>query len=170
MPTKIYLFNLVNTLGVETVVSGGLAPSAFKILAGKVPNQPPGSRFFSSDRVIILQFNRNIGVKDGHTYTFQTFFTVGTMHFLLVNKLTGTATSSNYTAQLTVTNGSVSAHTPVVSDQGGWDIDPSTGALENKLTGNSKLLYRVTLDRIPTLGGYQHIVMTIAPATQAPTE
>lgn len=167
MPTKIYLFNLVNTLGVETVVSGGLAPSAFKILAGKVPNQLPASFSFGFG---ILQFNRNIGVKDGRTYTFQTFFTVGTMHFLLVNKLTGTATSSNFTAQLTVTNGSVSAHTPVVSDQGGWDVDPSTGALENKLTGNSKLLYRVRLDRITSLGGYQHIIVTIAPTTQAPTE
>lgn len=168
MPTDVIFLNRLNTLGVQTVVSGGLAPSAYKILAGEVPNQHPVVS--TSNSPVILRFNRNVGVKKGKTYTFQSFFTVGTMHFLLVNTLTGTTSSSNLTSQLTVTNGPVSAQTPVVSDLGSWEVDPSTGALQNRLTGDSALLYRVTLERENnSFGGYDNIIVTLVPAAQTPT-
>jgi len=159
MPTNIYVQNDVNSFPISTPPpSGGLDPDAYQIKAGAC---------MAMQETNYLTFNRNEGVKDGHTYVFTSTFSVAGVGFSIVISLTGTFSSSDFWIQVNVNNGVASASTAQISAVGTYYLSQgdAVGAITGNLLSGSSLGYTLSVVR-KLVGSYDDVYIAVGPAWQ----
>ncbi|MEZ5402380.1 MAG: hypothetical protein R2729_22085 [Bryobacteraceae bacterium] len=157
MPSNINIQNWVNGLKLNTTVGGGLESSAYSINATSAP----------PDRLVnYLTFNRQQGITNKKTFTFNTSFELGDIHFVIAISLTGTPTSSNYWIELSATGPDTTGQIATEKTGRVSTVKSVSFNLLQPILGGQTLNYTATLRRFLN-GDYDDVTITIEPTTQS---
>ncbi|MEZ5402378.1 MAG: papain-like cysteine protease family protein [Bryobacteraceae bacterium] len=151
MPSNINISNFVQNLSPNTTVSGGLDADDWGICAYSCPPMA---------QTRILWFNRNVGVKNHHTYVFTTTIGFGAAVITLTVSLTGTATSSNFWLEATVSSDGSTQSTPQIKTVQTTSPIYFTMATHDGNTLNFALIVKRFLN-----GSFDDVTVTLQPSS-----
>jgi hypothetical protein len=146
MPTNINFINNANS-GVLTT-----NPPSPALISGTDYNYSAGGGAMTNDSPW-LWFNRDVDITDGTTYTFANTYQFGGLTYEITILLTGTATSSNFTIEVSASGqGNTPQDTGQISTVSNQSFNMNVGSLS----------FICTVDRFLN-GSFDDVTITISP-------